>query len=706
MGKRRFFLIVMLGFIFLNLNFVVAEEFGYNLLEAGKGLNPSQNLSLITVNASEIWITNQGNLDNIPDLYPTTDNRYLYLNGSNANQLVNISPEDFQSSHITTDGITGVDGNLVIDSDSGEIQLKPDSNAGRGLRIFETSSKLNLANSGSGEIYFQDSLFPSSSNVYDLGGSSNQWKDLYVTGVGYFDEIEVDINITEDGTKLINKYLLRNGSNADPTVYLNDLNMQEGNIEDVSEIDVSRIKDQNLITILNLDNGVLNDLLENSAIDFGDVNNGYFYFLTSYFNDLFVTGATEMQGDVDLTGGDLDMYGNDIELQTGEIYGNNVTIDSDTNMTFNVGYNGNIDIGGHVNSLTSEIGGQWLSFWTKIPDSYAGAGYGRALSGVRNSSQRIAGHYVSGSGVPHEANSFYYLWEEDSYPSVRVRRALDTPEVKFKKADSTGTLMIGDNDENLGSLMIPIQSLNTNFHSNFYIQSGNYTQPTSIAEMGVNGVYCCGYNTRLDIYTTDTTSRYQTATFGYDNGIGFNTEETEISYVFNITNSNIAVINNSGAYIENNLEVEKNFTADTGYIRNNVYYDTISNESKTATQGSITNVNTCLDDTYYNITEVTGADAIITNFTFTNVDSFRNIVFCHRYTGTHDLHISIWNKDLSKFIEINDIGNTDVQNCNYKSVGGNYDALIDSGTVKVEIRHPQSGNVNHLEIIDCLRLER
>ena len=49
----------------------------------------SSNHSL-TSDFAQYWITNEGNLDNIPDLYPTTDLRYLELDGSNANTNIDI----------------------------------------------------------------------------------------------------------------------------------------------------------------------------------------------------------------------------------------------------------------------------------------------------------------------------------------------------------------------------------------------------------------------------------------------------------------------------------------------------------------------------------------------------------------------------------------------------------------------------------------
>ena len=83
--RGKIFIFILIGFFIINLiNPILAEEFGYNLLEPGKNLNPSTNFSKKTVNASEIWITDEGgNMNNILHLYPTLDLRYLELDGSN-----------------------------------------------------------------------------------------------------------------------------------------------------------------------------------------------------------------------------------------------------------------------------------------------------------------------------------------------------------------------------------------------------------------------------------------------------------------------------------------------------------------------------------------------------------------------------------------------------------------------------------------------
>ncbi len=83
--KKQIYIYATLFFLILfNLNFILAEEFGYNLLESGKGLSPDTNFSLKTVNASEIWITDQGNLNtaNITQFDGSSDSQTLNIKES------------------------------------------------------------------------------------------------------------------------------------------------------------------------------------------------------------------------------------------------------------------------------------------------------------------------------------------------------------------------------------------------------------------------------------------------------------------------------------------------------------------------------------------------------------------------------------------------------------------------------------------------
>lgn len=122
-NKMRFTkVIIFFMFLFMFVTPTFSEEFGYNLLETGKGLNPSTNLSTITVNRSDWW----DNLDfpnstqmeesdselNIKTSWMTNfiDVGWLKIDGSNANTNIDINGYSF------TSGSTGSFAGGIIDS--------------------------------------------------------------------------------------------------------------------------------------------------------------------------------------------------------------------------------------------------------------------------------------------------------------------------------------------------------------------------------------------------------------------------------------------------------------------------------------------------------------------------------------------------------------------------------------------------------------
>lgn len=175
--KKRLILFFLIGLLVINLTSIIsAEEFGYNLLESGKNLNPSTNFSLTTVNASEIWITAEGNLDNVPDLYPTLDLRYLSLSGDNANQNININPFNFSAENITSNRIYT---NHIAEKTTGhDVVFDNDVDLGTNT-IF--SPFWNNKNPGGLKVG-SGLLYPASNGLMDLGTSTAKWKDIYLSG--------------------------------------------------------------------------------------------------------------------------------------------------------------------------------------------------------------------------------------------------------------------------------------------------------------------------------------------------------------------------------------------------------------------------------------------------------------------------------------------------------------------------------------------
>lgn len=108
-------ILFMLLLILLNLNFILAEEFGYNLLESGKDLSPSVNLSTKSVNVTEFWRTSIGDLDNVNEI-----------------SAQNLKDGDFGSNAITTSGTYN---NLSIIQSGDWIYLSGDGSIEEGLDI-------------------------------------------------------------------------------------------------------------------------------------------------------------------------------------------------------------------------------------------------------------------------------------------------------------------------------------------------------------------------------------------------------------------------------------------------------------------------------------------------------------------------------------------------------------------------------------------
>lgn len=91
---------VILFLIILSLPLVSAElEIGFEtsnlpLVDIQTPALPTFNNNTAYVNSTSIWVTDEGDMENVPDLFPTLTGEYLELDGSNANQDIDISPYD------------------------------------------------------------------------------------------------------------------------------------------------------------------------------------------------------------------------------------------------------------------------------------------------------------------------------------------------------------------------------------------------------------------------------------------------------------------------------------------------------------------------------------------------------------------------------------------------------------------------------------
>ncbi len=116
--KEKVILFFLIGIFFLTFITAVELDVGGGLQEQTPSINqvrftipdPRINVTTtdLTFNKSDIWVTNEGNMDNIPDLYPTLDLKYLELDGSNANTNIDISSFNFSAGFFLGNTITPI----------------------------------------------------------------------------------------------------------------------------------------------------------------------------------------------------------------------------------------------------------------------------------------------------------------------------------------------------------------------------------------------------------------------------------------------------------------------------------------------------------------------------------------------------------------------------------------------------------------------
>jgi len=171
----------------------------------------------LNVNSSEIWVTVEGNMDNVSDLYPTLDGRFLNLSGTNANQNIYLTDgtTDYNFTSEWLFPIKGIDfgdadntkiysrGGYGIFNDAADIHLGrlPDNalylnywNGGHvwigrntnrqlvtnwgNLTVIEglyANSTLTVLNNSN----FSGSLYPMDTLTYNVGAPDYRWNGIY-----------------------------------------------------------------------------------------------------------------------------------------------------------------------------------------------------------------------------------------------------------------------------------------------------------------------------------------------------------------------------------------------------------------------------------------------------------------------------------------------------------------------------------------------
>ena len=215
----------------------------------------------------------------------------IYINSSADGQLDLVADTEIQIAATTVDinGNADISGNLGI---GGNLTVT-------GTTTFNGGT-MTLGDAATDNVVFgadiDSNIIPDDDNTYDLGSSSQEWKDIYIDGVAYLDAIDFNgTSITSTGAEI---NILDGDTSATSTtvadadrVVLND----GGTMKQVAVTDLSAYFDDEITAMPNL--------VTTAATTVGALNSGS---ITSGFGTID-TGSSTITTTGLITGGSLDI---------------------------------------------------------------------------------------------------------------------------------------------------------------------------------------------------------------------------------------------------------------------------------------------------------------------------------------------------------------------------------------------------------------
>ena len=257
----------------------------------------------------------------------------LYIYSSADGQLDIVADTEVQIAATTIDinGNADISGNLGI---GGNLTVT-------GTTTFNGGT-LTLGDSAADNVVFgadvDSNIIPDDDGAYDLGSSTQEWRDLYIDGTAHIDTLDVDVNATIAGTLGVTGVLT--GTSLDIS---GDIDVDGTTNLDVVDIDGAVDMATTLAVAGNVDfNGDL-DVDGTTNLDVVDIDGA-----VDMATTLAVAGNVDFNGDLDVDGTtNLDV----------------VDIDGAVNMattllvTGNVDFNGDLDVDGTTNLDVVDIDG-------------------------------------------------------------------------------------------------------------------------------------------------------------------------------------------------------------------------------------------------------------------------------------------------------------------------------------------------------------
>jgi hypothetical protein len=125
----------------------------------------------------------------------------IYINSSADGQLDLVADTEIQIAATTIDmnGAADISGNLAV---GGNLTVAGNATV-TGTTTFNGGT-LTLGDSASDNVVFgadvDSHIIPDDDNTYDLGSSSQEWRDIFIDGTAHIDTLDVDVNATVAGT--------------------------------------------------------------------------------------------------------------------------------------------------------------------------------------------------------------------------------------------------------------------------------------------------------------------------------------------------------------------------------------------------------------------------------------------------------------------------------------------------------------------------
>jgi cytoskeletal protein CcmA (bactofilin family) len=190
--------------------------------------------SLTGINANITSVTgSNGNFSNLTGTtFTSTNGNITSLTGSNAN-VTNITGSTISGSNVRVTTDMSVGGKVVVAGDISGSNLNLTGNATIDGDIV-LKGNISIGNQTTDLVTFgadvSSSILPDVNNAFDLGSTTKYWRDLYVSGTAYIDELNLGsiqltnldlpgyLNVTGattlGGTTIVNADFTTNGSNT------------------------------------------------------------------------------------------------------------------------------------------------------------------------------------------------------------------------------------------------------------------------------------------------------------------------------------------------------------------------------------------------------------------------------------------------------------------------------------------------------------